>query len=73
MEIKFFLEELQEELEFENTLELNTNLKDCDEWDSMSALVLMAYAENNFSVNLKAEDIKDLDTVESLAKKFGII
>jgi len=74
MKIKVFLKELQEELEIENiNLELKTRLKDCDEWDSMSALVLIAYAESKFSVNLGAEDIKEIDTVESLAKKLNII
>lgn len=74
MKIEAFLKELQDELEFESIkIELKTILKDCDEWDSMTALVLMAYASNNFDVNLKAKDIEEIKTVESLAKKLGLL
>ena len=74
MNIDNFIGELQEELEFEDTtLTLETKFKECDEWDSMTALTLMAYAEENFSVNLNAEDLIELVTIEDLAKKFGVI
>ena len=74
MDINDFLNDLQEELEFEETtLILETKFQESDEWDSMTALTLMAYAEENFSVNLSADDIESLDTVESLAKKLGVI
>jgi len=74
MKIEAFLKELQDELEFESIkIELKTILKDCDEWDSMTALVLMAYASSNFDINLNAKDIEEIGTVESLAKKLGLI
>jgi acyl carrier protein len=74
MEIEAFLKDLQDELEFESIkIELKTILKDCDEWDSMTALVLMAYASSNFDINLNAKDIEEIGTVESLAKKLGLL
>jgi len=74
MKIEAFLKELQDELEFESIkIELKTILKDCDEWDSMTALVLMAYASSNFDINLNAKDIEEIGTVESLAKKLGLL
>ena len=39
----------------------------------MTALVLMAYASSNFDINLNAKDIEEIGTVESLAKKLGLL
>lgn len=69
-----FLNALQKELEIENTvLNLDTNLKDCDEWDSMTVLSLISFAETEYSIVLSSDDIENITTVRSLAEKLKII
>ena len=71
MNIQIFLNELSEELELENVLELNTNLKELDEWDSMTAMLLIGYVSEKFKVTLNGGDISEIDTVGSLINKIG--
>lgn len=68
---EFFLG-LAEELEIETTLKNTTNLKDLDEWDSMAAMVLIGYVSNEFGVNLNADDLKEITTIESLMERIGL-
>lgn len=67
-----FIAELQEELEFEETLTPETILKDTDEWDSMAAMVLIGYVADNFDKTLTAEDLKEITTIDSLIEKIGL-
>jgi acyl carrier protein len=71
MEKSVFLSRLQEELEFESELELNTNIKDIDEWDSMAAMVLIGFVSDEFGMTLNADDIEAITTIESLIEKIG--
>lgn len=71
MEKSMFLSRLQEELEFENVLEINTNIKDLEEWDSMAAMVLIGFISDEFGITLNADDIEDVTTIESLIEKIG--
>lgn len=63
---------LQEELELDSVLELTTNLKDLDEWDSMASMLLIGYVSTEFNITLNAEDIKSITTVESLVERIGV-
>ena len=71
MEKSVFLSRLQEELEFESEFEINTNIKDLDEWDSMAAMVLIGFISDEFGVTLNADDIAAITTIESLIEKIG--
>ena len=71
MEKSVFLSRLQEELEFESELEINTNIKDLDEWDSMAAMVLIGFVSDEFGMTLNADDIEAITTIESLIEKIG--
>ena len=66
-----FILGLVEELELETTLEINTNLKELDEWDSMAAMLLIGYVSNEFGVTLNSDDLKEITTVASLIEKIG--
>lgn len=66
-----FLARLQEELEFETDLEINTNIKDLEEWDSMAAMVLIGFISDEFGITLNADDIEAITTIESLIEKIG--
>ncbi|QQD15390.1 acyl carrier protein [Sphingobacterium sp. UDSM-2020] len=71
MNTEKFLELLVEELELENPLTLASNLKELEEWDSMTAMLLIGVVSNEFGKTLSAEDIKELTTVQSLVDKIG--
>ena len=71
MEKSVFLSRLQEELEFESELEINTNIKDLEEWDSMAAMVLIGFVSDEFGMTLNADDIQAITTIESLIEKIG--
>lgn len=71
MNIQEFITDLQEELEFDQVLTVDTELKNCDEWDSMTAMVLMAFVSDNFDTELNADDLKDMTTISSLIDKIG--
>ena len=67
-----FITGLKEQLEIEAKLTEHTNIKELDEWDSMNAMVLIAYVADNFGINLNAEDLKKITTINSLIEKIGI-
>jgi acyl carrier protein len=71
MEKSVFLSRLQEELEFESELEVNTNIKDLEEWDSMAAMILIGFVSDEFGMTLNADDIEAITTIESLIEKIG--
>lgn len=71
MQTNEFLELLVEELELESPLTVDTNLKELDEWDSMTAMLLIGVVSNEFGKTLSADDIKELTTVQSLIEKIG--
>ena len=66
-----FLEKLNEDLEFENDLTLESDIFEHEEWNSMATLVLMSFVSNNFGTSLKAEDLKNLSTINSLYEKLN--
>ena len=66
-----FLTELAEELELETEVQLDTNFKNLDEWDSMGAMILIGFVSDNFDVTLNADDIKGLSTFQSIVEKIG--
>ncbi|MFC4817379.1 MULTISPECIES: phosphopantetheine-binding protein [unclassified Flavobacterium] len=67
-----FIKGLEEELELETALEFDTDIKQLEEWDSMTAMLLIGYVSNEFSVTLNAEDIKKITTISSLIEKIGV-
>lgn len=67
-----FVMELQEALEFEETLTLQTNLKETEEWDSMAVMVLIAFVADNFEVELTTVNIEKMTTIESLIDQIGL-
>lgn len=71
MKTSVFLSRLQEELEFECEFEINTNIKELDEWDSMAAMVLIGFVSEEFGMTLNADDIAAITTIESLIKRIG--
>lgn len=68
---QFFLR-LVEDLELEIEVHGETNIKDLDDWDSMTAMVLIGLVNEEFSVTLNSDDIDNITTVNSLMERIGL-
>lgn len=65
--MKELLEMLEEVMDLdEGVLETTTVLEDLEEWDSLSALSLMAEAKKTYGKKLSAEEINDFVTVQDI-------
>ena len=66
-----FLVELEDILQREEPCNLEDNLEDYEEWDSLSKMSVMAFYSKNFGVAVTLNDLKDLKTVADLIKLAG--
>lgn len=66
-----FLSSLKEQLELDTYLTLDTHLKELDEWDSMSGMLLMAFISDEFGKEITADDLKNMTDVNSLIDIVG--
>lgn len=68
MEIKDFIQNFADQ--FEDTdasvIKAETEFKNLDEWSSLLALSIIAMVDEEYSVMLKGEDIRNSNTVEDL-------
>lgn len=72
MEIKEFIEKFAEIFDDTDvsTLTPETNFRELDEWSSLSALGLIAMADEEYEVELKGDEIRKANTIEDI---FNII
>ena len=63
-----YLKELHDELEIESIefLTMDTNFKDLEEWDSMTAMVLIGFVNQNFNKNLNSDEIEKCETLADI-------
>lgn len=68
MEIKTFLENFVNILDDTDAslIQADTIFRDLDEWDSLTALSLIAMADEEYSVKLTGEDIKSSVTLSDI-------
>lgn len=68
MEIKEFIEKFAEIFDDTDTstLKHDTKFRDLDEWSSLSALGLIALADEEFDVELKAADMRNAETIQDI-------
>ena len=71
MKTSVFLEKLQEELEEDETLTLDTNLKALESYDSISLLSIIAFVDENFNKKVDTKHFKDVETVSDLMNVIG--
>ncbi|MFB0925353.1 MAG: phosphopantetheine-binding protein [Vicingaceae bacterium] len=66
--MKTFLENFSEILEdtLTESLSLDTEFKDLDDWDSMTMLMLISLFDEKYSLEVSASDINKLDTLNEL-------
>jgi acyl carrier protein len=69
MKVERFIEELQEEVFMETAislLSLETSFKDLDEWDSLTALSLIAHFDMNLNKKISGDQIKNALIIKDL-------
>lgn len=66
-----FFEALKENLELDNPVNGETNLKDLEEWDSLTAMVLIGYIKENFDSTFSQNDVVAFTNVYSLIERIG--
>lgn len=71
MNTEAFLTQLQDELEEENTLTLDTQFKNLDSYDSMSVLSIIAFVDEMFDKKLDTKQFKDIQSLQELKELIG--
>ena len=74
MKTKDFINELKEALEMEDEdqeITLETNLKDLEEYDSLSVLSIIAMIDKNFGKQIPSSDFIKITTIKSLSDLIG--
>lgn len=69
-----FINELKDALEIEDEdqeITLETNLKELEEYDSLSILSIIAMIDKNFSKQIPSSDFLKITTVSSLMELIG--
>ena len=69
MTIEHFIQELQLEVFTDTDPSLvlaQTKFKDLDEWDSLIALSVIVLVDQQFSVSINGDDIKNTESIEDL-------
>ncbi len=72
MNTQEFLTEMQDVLQTEDELSMDTVLEDLDEWDSLSIMATMAFLERNFGMRTSIKDYRELKTIGDIARKAGL-
>ncbi|MDP8263030.1 MAG: acyl carrier protein [Candidatus Ancaeobacter aquaticus] len=74
MKVDNFMDELKEALEIEDEdqeITLETNLKELEEYDSLSVLSIIAMIDKNFSKQIPSSDFIKITTIKSLIDLIG--
>lgn len=68
MSVEEFTQLLEKEFEDipAGTLTPSTNYRDIPNWSSMHALIIIAFADANFGVELTASDLRNTQTIQDL-------
>lgn len=67
-----FIKKLQEIMQTEEELSLDTNLIDIEEWDSLSVIATVAYIDKEFNKQISVKDAQDINTVKELVELVGL-
>ena len=67
-----FLVKMQDVLQTDAELKMETALAELEEWDSLSMMATMAFLDKNFGVKLPISDIKTFASIGDIAAKAGV-
>jgi acyl carrier protein len=73
METKIFLEKLQEALEEDAPITVDTKFADLSNFDSMSIMMLIAFVDENFNQKISAIQFKEIKGVSDLMNTIGTV
>lgn len=66
------IRELKDILELEQELTLEDTFRDCDYWDSIANISVIAMLDEEFNVNINSEDFKKINTVGELIEEVRV-
>ena len=66
------IESLNECLALEKELKLEDNFRDHDEWDSMFGLILLTCLDENYSIKITSDKLKEFSTVKEIFDHYGV-
>ena len=67
-----FLEKLEDIFERDGEITEDMVLEEMDEWDSLSAMAVMAFFNKSLSITLLPAEVREMKTVAELVKKAGL-
>lgn len=67
-----FLGKLQDVLERDDEISEDMVLSDIEEWDSLSAMALMAFFNKSLSITLLPSEVREMKTVSDILNRAGI-
>ena len=67
-----FLVKMQDVLQTDAELKMETVLDELDEWDSLSMMATMAFLDKEFGLKLKISEIKAFASIGDIAAKAGV-
>ena len=67
-----FIVQMQDVLQTDSALTMETVLDELDEWDSLSMMATMAFLDKNFGIKVGLKDFKNMTTVGDIAVKAGV-
>lgn len=70
MELQEFIKKLAEQFDETDSAEIqsNTNFKELDEWSSLTAMSIIAFAKTEYDKTVTGREIRSCETVEELFK-----
>jgi acyl carrier protein len=68
MDINFFIEQFADQFDETDVSEFtpDTEFKNLDEWNSLTALSVIAMVDGNFGVRINGDDIRSANTINDL-------
>lgn len=64
--VEEFKEQMQDILNLENDIELDDNLEDVEEWDSLGYVAFLAMAAENTEKTIRASEVRNAKTFRDL-------
>jgi len=69
-----FINDLKDALEIEDNIDIkiDTNLKNLEEYDSLSVLIIIAMVGKIFGKQISSSDFEDVNTIRDLIELIGV-
>lgn len=66
-----FLLALEDILQTDDPIEIDLQLKELEEWDSLAMMAVIAYYKKNFGINIVLKELKEVKTPADLIALAG--